>query len=101
MPKSQNTTTEIEHMARVITRCYSQDTLAIAAQELGVQVTAEVGIFRALIIAKVAVDFDDAVRIVARHLDNGGHHPDESDELVGGKIERRRMPRKNSADKQL
>ena len=97
MARSVPLTSEAERNARVIVRCYSRTTLELAAQELGVPVSEDSDIFRALIVAKVATDFDAAVRLVAEHLDNSSFHlPMHSGELVNGKVERRKAPRRHS-----
>ena len=95
MPKSSLHISETERMARVITKCYSQATLEIAAKELSVETTPKNDIFRALVVSGIATDFDDAVLIVARHLDQGMHANNGCDDLVDGRVERRKVPRKS------
>ena len=86
--------TEAERMARVITKSYSKAILAAVAAELNIPLAQDVDIFRSMILAGKAAHFDEAVMLVARHLDGGNHLPDISDEyLVNGKIERRTVPR--------
>lgn len=96
MAKSSIHMSDTERLARVITKCYSKSTLALAAKELGAPLPSEIDIFRALIVAKIAPDFDAAVRLVAEHMDNGIHLPEHSGELFEGKVERRKSPRKSS-----
>ena len=84
---------ETERVARVITKCFSVPTLEIAAQEMGITLVPSVNIFRALVVAKIAKDFDDAVLLVAKHLDTGVYDHLDNDDRVDGKIERRQLPR--------
>ena len=87
---------EAERTARVISKCYSKVTLALVAHELGAEPLTDADIFRALVVAKVAPDFDAAVQMVANYLDNSESHlPDHSGELVNGKVERRKAPRRH------
>lgn len=93
MVKNLITATETERMARAITKSYSKATLAVAVRGLGLQVTAEDDIFRSLVVSRIAPDFDAAVRLLAHHLDSGSYIPGNTEELVDGRIERRKNPR--------
>lgn len=86
---------QTERAAKVIKRSFSPATLEIVAKELGASVAPNADIFRALILAGKATDFDDAVQIVAAHLDNSSHEPiGPNNDLSDGKIERRETRRK-------
>ncbi|GAC1428594.1 MAG: hypothetical protein NVSMB6_28310 [Burkholderiaceae bacterium] len=86
---------ETERAAKVIKRSFSPETLEIVANELGAPIAPNADIFRALIVAGKAADFDEAVRLVAAHLDNSTHEPiGPSTDLIDGKIERRETPRR-------
>ena len=82
-----------ERAAKLITRCFSSETLTLVATELGVSLEAGNDIFRALIVNGKAADFDQAVERVAAHLDAGNHVPVSTQGLDNGKIERRRARR--------
>ena len=95
--KNSLTMSETERTARVISKCYSKATLLLVAHELGAKAPVNADIFRALVVAKIAPDFDAAVRMVVEHLDNSSSHkPERSGELVNGKVERRKAPRRRS-----
>ena len=96
MTKTAAISGETEHIARAIMRCYSKATIAVVAAELGCGSDLKADIFRALIIAKVAQDFDSAVRLVADHLDAGAYVPQDTIGLSDGKIERRATSRQPS-----
>ncbi|GAC1409985.1 MAG: hypothetical protein NVSMB6_10140 [Burkholderiaceae bacterium] len=75
--------------AEIIKKCFSEESLALAAQELGVSIPPKCDIFEALIRAGKAADFRRAVRIVSAHLEVGQGVEPESNE---GTAERR-IPR--------
>lgn len=78
---------QAEHLAGVIDRCFSKATLTLAALELGTPIAHHDSIFHALIAANIATDFNHAVEIVATYLDNCNKENDVADHE--GKIERR------------
>lgn len=93
MSKSSIKITETERMARAITKSYSKATLALAAQDFGLHLGPQEDVFRSLVASKIAPDFDAAVRLLAHHLDSGSYIPGNTEELVNGRIERRKDPR--------
>lgn len=94
MASSQALARDTEHLARTVVRSYSKAALEHVASEMGAPVHRGENIFRALILAGKAVDFDHAVRLVVAYLDAGGQTADPlQGHFTGGKIERRGAPR--------
>lgn len=94
MREKTDSTSDTERIARTIVRCYSKGTLSQAAAELGAPLVSGTDIFRSMILAGKATDFDNAVMLVATHLDASPALLTESEEgMVDGKIERRKTHR--------
>lgn len=93
MVKTSITITETERMARAITKSYSKTTLALVAQDFGLHLGPNDDVFRSFVTSKIVPDFDAAVRLLAQHLDSGTYIPGNTEDLVDGRIERRKNPR--------
>lgn len=70
--------TTVGHIAKVITKCYSPQSLVQVAIEMGEPIALGEDLFQALIHAGRASDLETAVILVACHLDGRDSQVDEA-----------------------